>query len=88
MEEIDPKALDIFAPIVTEKERREQGLEKINARLYAANKLVDTDGVQHPKPRPDDPDELFAQVLRDLKRVLTLFEQWVEIKKEKRDAGR
>jgi ferritin len=70
MEEIDPKALDIFAPIVTE------------------NKLVDPDGVQHPKPRPDDPDELFAQALRDLKRVLTLFEQWVEIKKEKRDAGR
>jgi len=88
MEEIDPKTLDIFAPIVTEKERREQGLEKINARLYAANKLVDPDGVQHPKPRPDDPDELFAQALRDLKRVLTLFEQWVEIKKEKRDAGR
>jgi len=96
MEEVNPKTLDVFAPVVTEQERREQGLEKVNARLYTTSKLIDEDGVYHPHPRPDflktatkkdDPNEVLALIARDLKKVVSHFERLVEMMEEKKYDG-
>ena len=96
MEEINPKTIDIFAPVATEQERRQQGLEKVNARLYTTSKLIDEDGVYHPIPRPgllktgalkEDPSEVLALIARDLKKVVSHFERLVEMMEEKNNEG-
>lgn len=96
MEEINLQTFDIFAPVVTEQECREQGLEKVNARLYATSELIDEDGVYHPVPSPDllktgtkkdNPNEVLALIALDLKKVVFHFERLVELMEEKKYDG-